>query len=311
MIGNMDVPHGPRQVAGVVFNLQRFSLHDGPGIRTTVFLKGCPLHCSWCHNPEGLAAAPEVLVRHDRCLECGRCLAVCPRDTGPLPAGAILGADGCHACRACVTACPGEARQVVGREWTVDEVLTRVLRDRPFYDQSGGGVTFSGGEPLAQPDFLLACLERCRSEGIRSAVDTSGAATLETLLAAARRADLLLFDLKVMAPELHRSEVGIPAETIRTNLRAVAELARPVWLRLPLVPGISDEPERLRDAVRLAAELGCVERVCLLPYHRTGTGKLDRLGRPGSDTITPPAPDRIAALAAAIAVPGVRIQIGG
>jgi len=296
---------------GLVFNLQRFSLHDGPGVRTTVFFKGCPLHCPWCHNPESLARRPEVTVHVERCLGCGACAAACPRDGGPLPAGSLLGVEGCLACGACVAACPGGAREMVGREWTVEEVVAAVLRDRPFFDLSGGGVTFSGGEPLAQPEFLVACLEHCRAEGVHTAVDTSGCAPLETLLQVGRITDLLLYDLKLTDPETHRSLVGAPPEPILDNLRALAADGRPIWLRLPVIPGVTDSPERVAEAARLAAGLRSVERVSLLPYHRLGNGKRHRLGRECAFDAPAIPEGGLASLARLVAEEGVRVEIGG
>ena len=305
----------PPGTIGTIFNVQRGSFHDGPGIRTTVFLKGCPLRCPWCHNPEGISFAPEVLWSAGRCLSCGSCGAACPRPEGPLPAGAALGSDGCTACRECVAACPSAAREVAGREATVGEVLAEVLRDRAVYEESGGGVTFSGGEPLAQPAFLLAALAACRAEGLNVAVDTCGFAARETVLAAAALADLLLWDVKTLDPARHRELTGAPLEPILENLAAVSRTGARIWLRLPVVPGVSDDVANVARAVALAERTRGVERVSLLPYHDTASGKRERLGRAQAPAAlaaaAPPSPGRMAALAARFAPTGIPTSIGG
>ncbi|HPU56460.1 MAG TPA: glycyl-radical enzyme activating protein, partial [Verrucomicrobiota bacterium] len=195
---------------GLVFNIQRYSLHDGPGIRTTVFLKGCPLCCQWCHNPEGIAARREIVVVENRCIICGECRDACPLASaldcsGPLPPRL---AD-CTLCGACVDACPTGARQMIGRTMSVEDVLCVVRRDRTFYDDSGGGLTVSGGEPLSQPRFLLALLEACRAEGLHSVLDTTGFGRVEHLLAASALAGLVLYDLKAFDEELHLRLTGV------------------------------------------------------------------------------------------------------
>jgi pyruvate formate lyase activating enzyme len=292
---------------GTVFNIQRFATADGPGIRTSVFLKGCPLTCPWCHNPEGLAPRPEVLRDAGRCMACDACLAVCPT-------GAVSDADRrCLACGACAEACPTGARRSVGEELSVEALLAEVIRDRLYFDRSGGGVTFTGGEPLAQPRFLEACLEALGRERIHRVVDTSGAAPADVMRRVARLADLVLFDVKLLDPERHRTIIGAPLQPILDNLGIVAEAGTPLWLRIPVIPGVSDDPERMTGIRELARELGTVERICLLPFHDMGHDKGRRLGvgPAGDDGRDPVDPRAMRDLVADLGATGVPVHIGG
>jgi pyruvate formate lyase activating enzyme len=293
-------------LTGRVFNVQRYSLHDGPGIRTTVFLKGCPARCLWCHNPESQSFAPEVLVVETRCVSCGICATVCAR--GAPPPGSPL----CTVCGDCVEACPAGARQLAGRDTTVEAVLEEVLRDRVFYEESGGGVTFSGGEPLAQPAFLEALLQACRAAGLHTAVDTCGFASRERLLGLAPLVDLFLFDVKLLDDARHLSLTGLPAAPILENLRALAAVHTHVWIRVPIVPGHTDGEADLAAMAALVSGLPGVRRVSLLPYHRTGAPKARRLGREYPlDSLAPPLPARLETLAALFRDRGLAVQIGG
>jgi pyruvate formate lyase activating enzyme len=263
----------------VVFDIRRFSVHDGPGIRTTVFLKGCPLRCPWCHNPEGLSAAPELVWRAERCTRCGTCIAVCPERAldwaERIPA---LDASRCTLCGICADECYGEAREVLGHWMDADAVLAHVERDIPFYEVSGGGVTFSGGEPLAQPEFLAALLRGARARGIHTALDTCGYAQWDALDGLKNDVDLFLYDLKLVDDERHRAATGVSNLVILDNLERLAAGGHRIVLRLPLVPGINDDDANLRATGALAARLG-IERVALLPFHGLGRDKYPRLGR--------------------------------
>ncbi len=300
--------------AGRIFDIKRFAIHDGPGIRTTVFLKGCSLSCAWCHNPESHSPAPEVLYWEDRCTGCGTCVAACPQGVIRLVGGRPLtDRAGCTGCGTCVAACPWGARQLVGEMMTVEEVMQRLEKDRLFYDESGGGITLSGGEPLDQPAFCRALLSRCREVEIHTALDTCGQASEETLLSVAALADLILYDLKLMDPERHRSYTGASNERILSNLRRLDRLNKRVWLRIPLIPGINDDAKTLREMAGFVAELRSVERVQVLPYHRAGLKKYERLERPAPTArLAPPSPQAVeqavARLRRKTAVP---LQIGG
>jgi pyruvate formate lyase activating enzyme len=308
----MTAAAAARMPTGTVFNVQRASFHDGPGIRTTVFLKGCPLHCPWCHNPEGMASAPEFLVSETRCLHCGSCVAACPRPGGPLVAGSALGSAGCVACRRCAQACPSGAREVAGRTWTAGEILGEVLRDRLVYEESGGGVTFSGGEPLAQAEFLVACLDACRGAGLHTAVDTCGFAGPAVVDEVAQRADLFLWDLKVLDGDRHLALTGAPLQPILDNLAVAAGSGVPIWLRIPVIPGVNDDEGTMRAAAHIAAATPSVQRVSLLSYHGTAAGKHTRLGRENVMGGTmPPTDEQMRSLSAVFQNIGIETTIGG
>lgn len=265
---------------GFIFNIQKYSLQDGPGIRTTVFLKGCPLCCQWCHNPESISPRREIIVVENRCIACGECRAACEfgesvAGTGLLPPRH----DQCTLCAECVDACPTGARQVIGRTMTVAEVVAEVGKDRIFYEDSGGGVTISGGEPLLQPRFVIALLGALREAGIHAILDTTGFGCTEHLLGAARFADLVLYDLKAFDEARHRELTGVSNRSILANLTALNAVHRNVWIRLPVVPGFNDDLVELRKIADFVAGLSCVTLVNLLPFHRSGLHKYERLGQ--------------------------------
>jgi pyruvate formate lyase activating enzyme len=292
-------------VTGRVFNVQRYSLHDGPGIRTTVFLKGCPARCLWCHNPESQAFGPEVVRVETRCAGCGTCEAVCPH--GAPPPGSGL----CTACGDCVDACPAGARELVGGETTVDEVMAEVLRDRIFFQGSDGGVTFSGGEPLAQARFLRGLLVAAREHDLHTAVDTCGFGSREELLGLVPLVDLFLFDVKLLDDARHRELTGLPTGPILDNLRALTRAHPCVWIRVPIVPGHTDGEADISAVAELARELPGVQHVSLLPFHGTGGAKARRLGRPSPlESLARPSAERMEALAGLFRERGLAVSIG-
>jgi len=265
---------------GLVFNIQKYSLHDGPGIRATVFLKGCPLCCQWCHNPESISPRREIIIVESRCIACGECRNACAfgdsvAGTGMLPPRH----DQCTLCAECVDACPTGARQMIGRTMTVAEVMAEVLKDRIFFEESKGGVTISGGEPLMQPRFTKALLAALREAGIHAVLDTTGFGCTDHLLEAARLADLVLYDLKAFDEKRHRDLTGVTNRNILSNLSALNEIHRNVWIRLPVVPGYNDDLVELAKIAEFVSQLRCATLVNLLPFHRSGLDKYERLGQ--------------------------------
>lgn len=299
-------------IDGRVARIERGAVHDGPGLRTVVFLKGCPLRCGWCHSPETQSTRPEAMVLPDRCLECGACADACERGAaGPATSATPVDRARCIACGECVDACPARARAICGQPVSVDDVVRDILRDRTFYDVSSGGVTISGGEPLLQPDFTLAMLERCRAEHVHTALQTCGHVKPAALRRAATIADLVMFDLKIVDETRHRRATRVSNWLILDNLRALASLRRDLVIRVPLVPGINDDWRNLAEIGAFVDSVG-LARVDVLPYHRAGIAKYGRLGREYPLEWLPPAPAESLTLAVdTLKRAGLDVRVGG
>ena len=269
-------------IKGFIFNIERFTLHDGPGIRTTVFLKGCPLYCEWCCNPESQSAAPQLAYFKEKCTACGRCLSLCPKGaiaSGEKDQPVILNFALCDGCGNCAPACIPNALVMMGEEKTASEIVEIVKRDLPFYLRSGGGVTLSGGEPLAQPMFSTEILRQCKVEGIHTAIQTCGYATQADIDRVLPTLDLVIFDLKHLDAAIHQTLTGKSNQLILENLNYINFQEKELVIQIPLIPGMNDSEENLAASFHLAQSLSHVKGVSLLAYHALGQSKYSRIGQ--------------------------------
>ena len=266
-----------------IFNIQRFSLHDGPGIRTTVFFKGCPLKCRWCHNPEGLKNKIEILYNKDKCSLCGECVIRCPQSAvNIIDEAVVTDTERCCFCSECTYYCINEAREIAGKEYSVDELMKIILKDRVFYEESGGGVTLSGGEPVMQIDFVEELLKRIKAENIHTAVDTSGIMPFEYYERIYKYTDLFLYDIKLIDEKKHKIFTGLSNDIIIENLKKLSDLnsktavCENINLRLPIIEGVNADNEHIDKLINLIKDLG-IKNINLLPYHNISEHKYKKL----------------------------------
>lgn len=301
-------------VNGTIFDIKKFAVHDGPGIRTTVFMKGCPLRCRWCHNPESWERRPQILFYERNCIGCGKCFEAC--ETGALrlvDGKRVYDRNLCEGCWKCTEVCYAEAQVKCGREVSVEEVILEVEKDRPFYENSGGGMTVSGGEPLAQFEFVKALFAEARARGLHTALDTSGYGGWQKIEILLPFVDLFLYDLKLIDPERHEVQTGVSNEGILENLRRLYRTGKAITIRMPVVPGCNDSEKDIR---LLSAFLGSLNesrpRMELLPYHKLALSKYERLGGtyPLAELEAPPR-ERMEEIGAELRKSGAEIFIEG
>jgi len=300
--------------SGLVFDIKRYAINDGPGIRVTIFLKGCPLSCRWCHNPESISPKIQKMYTGSKCIACGECVKICPTQACQLtPGGIVTDGDLCIGCGQCAHACPAGATEMSGTYQSVTDLLRVIEEERPFFDQSGGGVTFSGGEPLLYPEFLSEILDACGRLQIHRTVDTSGLAKTKNLLEVAKQTDLFLYDLKLMDSKKHKEWTGAGNKLILQNLKALARSGSEIQIRIPLIKGVNVDSGNIEATAAFVAALsGPRKKISLLPYHNVAGGKFAKLGKefdPGP--MTEPGAEDLVRVIAQFASHGLIATIGG
>ena len=300
--------------SGIIFDTKPYSINDGPGIRITIFLKGCPLNCVWCHNPESISPHIQKMYSHAKCIGCGTCVDNCPYNALTLtPDGIVTDGAACTLCGLCAIGCPTRAMEMSGKPATVEEVMKVIKREISTMDHSEGGVTISGGEPMMQADFLIELLDACGAEGIHRAVDTSGMSTPGKLLEVAKRTELFLYDLKTMDPDTHKKYTGVSNVKILSNLQILAESGAEINIRIPMIKGVNADEKNIRETAGFVAALaGKKKLVSLLPYHNIAINKYNKLGQEydGGEMREPDSPD-IQRIIGIFAGYGLVAEVGG
>jgi len=294
-----------------IFNIQKFSVHDGPGIRTTVFFKGCPLKCAWCHNPESQNAGMEILYDKNKCTLCGNCIKACQNNAIEIKNNILTtNMDKCTFCGDCTVCCINSAKQIAGKEYTVDEVMKEVLKDRVFYKNSKGGVTLSGGEPLIYAAFVEELLMELKKENIHTAVDTCGAVDFKVLERISKYTDLFLYDIKSMDEEKHILYTGVSNKNIINNLINLSKIHNNINLRLPIIEGINADENHIFEILKLIKNTN-IKKINLLPYHDIAMHKYEKLGRKYYEYMKRPADEKLKRYIDIIEKEGYRVKIGG
>lgn len=297
--------------SGTITNIQKFSLHDGPGIRTTIFLKGCPLRCFWCHNPETHSINHQIIYFEERCTGCGVCARRCPENAIEIKDNrSVRDNNKCNLCGKCADFCPNNAQEYIGKDVTSREIMKEIIKDEAFYEESGGGVTFSGGEPLMYLDFLQDVLRSCKIRGIHTAVDTSGYAPWECFEKIIDKVDLFLYDLKLMNDEKHKKYTGVSNKVILENLKKLSARGANIYIRMPIIAGVNDD-SHIDETIEFLSNLNIIQ-VNLLPYHKMGMEKYKRLGMEYKLTGNEkPSDEKMQEIANKFKAARIRIKIGG